>query len=112
MLARLLHTSSIRMTQAPSRREATQNLFLHVQTLNELAVFLWLARRRESAFGASVIAHGVGLDAAVAHRVLEQLTEAGLVETHRSTSTLFRYALAQAPPENLVQRLCAKYRNE
>ncbi len=98
------------MNHAPSRRVAPQDLFLHVQTLNELAVFLWLARRKESAFGVSVIARGVGLDEGVALCVLERLTEAGLVENHRAASTLFRYALAHAPPENLVERLCAEYR--
>jgi predicted DNA-binding transcriptional regulator len=97
------------MNHAPSRGQARQDLFLHVQTLNELAVFLWLARRKESAFGVSVIARGVGLEEVTTLSVLAQLAEAGLVENHRSASTLFRYALAHAPPENLVTRLCVKY---
>ena len=108
----MLHALDVRMNDAPSPGALPKYLFQHVDTLNELAVFLWLARRRDAAFGVSVIARAVGVDDGVALGVLGRLTAAGLVTKHRSAPTLFQYALALAPPDNLIERLCAQYQEE
>jgi hypothetical protein len=100
------------MNEAPTPGGLPKYLFQHVDSLNELAVFLWLARRRDAAFGLSLIARAVGVDDAVALGVLERLTEVGLVTRHGSAPTVFQYAMALAPPDNLLERLCAEYREE
>jgi hypothetical protein len=98
------------MKVAPSHQDLPRHLFRHVDTLNELAVFLWLARQKETAFGVPDVARAVGVDEGVALGVLHRLVEAGLVAQRRAVPASFQYALAVAPPENLVERLCAEYR--
>jgi len=83
-------------------------LYEHLESLDDLAVLVWLGRNRTSYVSALTIADLVGIDEVQALEVLEYFAGLGLVEECAELG-LYRYALGFSLPTGLAHDLGAHY---